>query len=198
MPRKRLFWLSILFFVQLLYFPINRLMTGGIVLETRWDALVPLWPAWALPYLLSLIWWAGCFIWAALKMEASLYRAFVAGVLFTLLTSYAFYILFPTYVIRPQVEGTTWQSDLLRWIYAHDRLHNAFPSGHTYTTMLIVFFWWNWQPHLRWLWTAIAMLVILSTLFTGQHNLPDLLGGIVWAWGGYRFGVWWARRKPVV
>ncbi|MBN1147502.1 MAG: phosphatase PAP2 family protein [Anaerolineales bacterium] len=191
---KRLLWLSILFLSQALYFPINRMMTGGRLLETRWDALIPLWPIFALPYLLSLAWWAGCFIWASLKMEANLYRAFVAGVLFTMLTSYAFYILYPTYVTRPEVAGVGWQYNLLRWIYTSDRLNNAFPSGHTYITMLIVFFWWNWRPRLRCLWAAIAAVIILSTLFTGQHNLPDPLGGVLWAWAGYRFGLWWAGR----
>jgi membrane-associated phospholipid phosphatase len=129
-------------------------------------------------------------------MEDARYRAFVAGTLAVLLASYVVYILFPTYVERPVLEGSSWQVDLLRLIYNNDRLHNAFPSGHTYTTFLIVFFWWQWKPHLRWLWSAAALMVILSTLFTGQHNLPDPLGGVVFAWLGYRFGLWWASRKP--
>lgn len=193
---KRLAWLCLLFLVQLLYIPINRTVTGGVVPETLLDPMIPVWPIWAVPYLLSLAWWTGCFIWAAVKMDFQLYRAFVAAALFTALTSYALYIVYPTYVIRPAVEGSGWQHELLRTIYAQDRLNNAFPSGHTYTTMLITFFWWVWQPRLRWLWATIAVIVILSTLFTGQHNLLDPIGGIVWAWVGYRFGLWWVERRP--
>ncbi len=39
-----------------------------------------------------------------------------------------------------------------------------------------------------------AIVVTLSTLFTGQHNLPDPIGGIIWAFAGYRFGWWWVKR----
>jgi membrane-associated phospholipid phosphatase len=194
--QRRLLWLLVLFGVQLLYVPINRTMHGGTVLATPWDAAIPLWPIWAVPYLLSIAWWVGCFVWAAWKMEDVLYRAFVASFLIVMLTSYAVYILYPTYVERPVLEGSSWQVELLSLIYRNDRLHNAFPSGHAYTTLLITFFWWRWQPRLRWLWIAFAIVVILSTLFTGQHNLPDPVGGLVFAWLGYRFGLWWAARQP--
>ncbi len=193
--RRRLAWLGLLFLVQLLYFPINRTMTGGVVLTTPLDALIPLWPIWAVPYLLSLAWWIGCLAWAAFKMEPPLYHAFVVGTLVTLLTSYVFYIVYPTYVERPPIDGSGWPSALVRWIYANDHTYNAFPSGHAYTTMLIVFFWWHWRPRLRWAWAIIAITIILSTLFIGQHNLPDPIGGSLWAWLGYRFGTWWAEHR---
>lgn len=192
--QARLAWLVALFGVQLLYIPINRTMQGGVILDTPWDAYVPFWPIWAVPYLLTLAWWAGCFVWAAWKMDDALYRAFVAATIAVMLTSYVVYIFFPTYVQRPVVEGNGWPIELVRFIYSNDRLHNAFPSGHTYTTVLIVLFWWRWQSKLRWLWAGFAIVVVLSTLFTGQHNLPDPIGGIVWAWASYRFGLWWARR----
>lgn len=193
--RTRLAWLLVVFAVQFLYFPINRTIQGGAILDVPLDAHVPFWPIWAVPYLLSLVWWAACFIWAAWKMEDSLYRAFVAAILAVMLTSYLVYLLFPTYVERPALVGDSWPVELVRFIYENDRLNNAFPSGHAYTTMLIFFFWWQWQPRLRWLWVGIAVIILLSTLFTGQHNLLDPLGGIIWAWLGYRFGLWWANRR---
>jgi membrane-associated phospholipid phosphatase len=144
---------------------------------------------------LSLLWWTGCYVWAAYKMPDSLYRAFVVAALAVMLSSYVVYILFPTYVDRPALHGSNWQVELVRTIYSSDRLNNAFPSGHTYNSMLILFFWWDWQPKLRWLWVTIAVIIILSTLFTGQHNLLDPVGGIIWAWLGYRFGMWWTTRR---
>jgi hypothetical protein len=77
--QMRLSWLIILFIVQMLYVPINRTMHGGVVLSTPWDAFVPFWPIWAVPYLLSIVWWVDSFIWAAWKMEDRIYLAFVAG-----------------------------------------------------------------------------------------------------------------------
>jgi membrane-associated phospholipid phosphatase len=193
-PNSRLAWLIVLFAVQLLYVPINRTIQGGVILALPWDLYVPFLPDWAVPYLLSILWWMASFIWAAWKMDDTRYRAFVAAALAAMLSAYAVYILYPTYVERPVLDGNSWQIDLVRSIYDNDRLNNAFPSGHTYTTVLITLFWWDWQPKLRWLWAAIAIVVILSTLFTGQHNLLDPIGGIIWAYAGYRFGWWWVRR----
>ncbi len=195
-PRARLVRLIALFAAQLLYVPINRLVRGGVVLYTPLDAWIPFWPVWVWPYLLSLVWWWVCFIWAAWKMDGVRYRAFVTGALATMLSSYLVYVLFPTYVERPPVpEHRSWSVELVRFLYSNDRLHNAFPSSHAYTTMLLVFFWWNWRPRLRMVWAAIAVLVLLSTLFVRQHNLVDPLGGILWAWMGYRFGSWWVARR---
>jgi membrane-associated phospholipid phosphatase len=193
-PSARIGWLVVLFLAQLLYFPINRNVQGGVVLDTHWDSAIPLWPVWAVPYLLSLVWWMTSFIWATWKMEDTLYRAFAVGTLSVIFFSYLVYIFYPTYIERPVLEGNNWATDLVRFIYSQDRVYNAFPSGHTYTTVLISLFWSRWFPRKRWLWITIAVIVLLSTLFTGQHNLPDLLAGTLLAWGGYRFGLWWERR----
>ena len=193
--RVRLYYLLGLFAVQLLYFPVNRLVKGGVILSTPWEKFVPFWPAWAVPYLLGIIWWVACFIWAAVSMEDDRFRAFFFGMVFAMLTSYAVYIFFPTYIERPEVVGGGWQMNLIRYIYDHDRLNNAFPSGHAYTTILIVLFWWDWRPRLRIIWMTIALLIILATLFTGQHNIPDPFGGLVWAVMGFIFGWWMVKRR---
>jgi membrane-associated phospholipid phosphatase len=193
--RARFFWVLAIFGVQLLYVPINRTVRGGMVLELPWDVYVPFWPVWALPYLLSLVWWTASFLWAAWKMEDRLFRALVVATLAVMLSSYAVYLLLPTYVERPVLQGEGWPVALTRLIYSHDRMNNAFPSGHTYTTTLILLFWWRWRPRWRWLWLSISVVVILSTLFTGQHNLLDPVGGMLWGWMGYRFGLWWVARR---
>ncbi len=176
--------------VSLLYLPINRLAQGGVALRTPLDDLIPLWPVWAVPYLASVVWWLGASLWAALRMEDGLYRALVAAMLIVNLAGFAIYLLFPTYVERPALSGTDWATSLVRFIYSQDRVYNAFPSGHTYITVLIALFWWRWQPRLRWLWIGGTLLILLSTLFTRQHFLADLLGGIVLAVTG-----WWLGRR---
>jgi membrane-associated phospholipid phosphatase len=165
-----------------------------VELSTPLDSWLPLVPIWTIPYVLSLAWWAGCFIWASLEMNPGLYRACVASTLFTMLTAYAFYLLYPTYVERPIIEGSSWQFDMLRHLYANDRAYNAFPSGHTYTSLLILFYWWIWQPRLRWPWLAIVSVILLSTLLTHQHYLVDLLGGLLWAVVGFYFGLWYNHQ----
>jgi membrane-associated phospholipid phosphatase len=196
-PRARAAWLGVFVVVQMLYFPINRCVQGGVILKTSWDVHFPLRPLWAVPYLLGLAWWAGCFAWAAWKMDDGLYRAFIISLTAINLCSYTVYILYPTYVERPSLEGSGWPQDLMRLIYSNDRAYNAFPSGHTYTTVLIYLFWRRWLPRWRWLWVGISVLILLSTLFTRQHNLPDLAGGMAVAVAGYAFGLWLAARGRV-
>ncbi len=192
--KSRLPWLVALFMVQWLYFPINRMVTGGVILTTPWEHLFPLWPVWVVPYLLSLLWWAGCFVWATWKMDDELYRALAVGLISVMLSSYVVYILYPTYVERPTPEGNDLFARMMRLLYQNDEVNNAFPSGHTYNTVLIAFFWSRWRPKRRWLWWGITVVVLLSTLYTRQHNLPDLFGGILFAWAGYRLGLWWVKR----
>jgi hypothetical protein len=47
----------ILLILQLLYIDISGIVRGGVLLETPWDTHIPLRPSWAIPYLLSLVWW---------------------------------------------------------------------------------------------------------------------------------------------
>ena len=194
-PRMRLVWLAVLLALQFLYIPINRTVQGGVVLATSWDYLFPLWPVWVIPYLLSLVWWMGCFAWAAWKMDDDLFRAFVISMVLVMLASYLVYVFYPTYVVRPSPQGDGWLTQVVALLYKGDRVNNAFPSGHTYNTVMITLYWWRWKPRQRWLWLTITIVVLLSTLFTRQHNLPDLIGGIVFAWLGYRFGLWWVARS---
>jgi membrane-associated phospholipid phosphatase len=193
-PSKRLAGLIVLLSLQLLYFPLNQALQAGIELHTPWDDLIPIWPIWTIPYLLSIAGWLVFTLLATWKMADRLYLAFVVAGVLVMLASYAIQWFFPTYVERPPLSGDGWSLDLLRLVYAHDRGYNAFPSGHTYNTVVISLFWYRWQPRHWPLCLAVALVVLLSTLFTGQHHLPDLIGGIVVAWASYRIGLWAAAR----
>jgi membrane-associated phospholipid phosphatase len=192
--RKRLALLALAALAECLYFPINREMSGGVALKTALDNFVPTIAYFALPYLLCLPFWVVCLFWAAWKMEDRLYRQLVFAVVFVCLTSSVIYIVFPTYVIRPQLNGSGWAIQLESFIFRHDNVYNAFPSGHVYTTTLIAIFWSRWHPNLRWVLSGIVLLVALSTLFTRQHYLLDPFGGAALAWIGYEIGVWVDRK----
>jgi membrane-associated phospholipid phosphatase len=173
-----------------LYFPLNRKLTGGFNMSTRFDAWIPLWPVWVVPYLLSLPIWAGGLIWATWKMDEELFRSFISACLFVLLSSILFFYFFPTYVKRPILTGGNWAMQTLQMVYQNDGDYNAFPSGHVYQTSLICLFYNRLYPDYLWLWIGIVVIVTLSTLFTRQHNLLDPLGGLAIAWLGYRFGLY--------
>jgi hypothetical protein len=178
-----------------LYFPLNRTLTGGINLSTPLDTWIPLWPVWVVPYLLCLPAWAGGLVWAAWKMNGRLFRAFVSAGLFVLISAALFYYVFPTYVQRPTLSSNSWSARILQMVYQHDGAYNAFPSGHVYQTSLFCLFYNRLYPNHPWIWTAIAVIVALSTLFTHQHNLADPFGGLAIAWAGYRFGMYVVPHK---
>ncbi|MCJ7432848.1 MAG: phosphatase PAP2 family protein [Anaerolineales bacterium] len=173
-----------------LYFPLNRKLTGGFNLSTRLDNWIPLWAVWVIPYLLCLPIWAGGLMWAAWKMDEELFRSFVSACLFVLLSAALFYYFFPTYVKRPILTKGNWTIRVLQMVYQNDGDYNAFPSGHVYQTSLICLFYNHLYPNYQWLWIGFVVIVILSTLFTRQHNLIDPLGGLAIAWLGYRFGLY--------
>ncbi len=176
---KRLTILAGLLTLLLLYFPINQNVTGGITPDLPIDASIPLWPIWAIPYLLSIPWWIAALAWGALKMDYSRWRHFSLCLGLTIVISYLFFIIYPTYVVRPDITDQDFFSQLVLWIYGSDQAHNALPSGHTYTTLIISIFWSQWLPKLKPFWIGIAVLVLLSTLFTKQHYLLDLLAAAV-------------------
>ena len=128
---KRVGILLFLIALQLLYFPINQNMQGGITTYLPIDTHITLSPIWAIPYLLSILWWAGALIWAASKMEYIRFVRFSLCLTLTILISYVIYILFPTYVDRPKIVDQDFLSQLVMFIYGNDRPYNALPSGPT-------------------------------------------------------------------
>jgi membrane-associated phospholipid phosphatase len=176
--RQRLILLTGMIVAFSLYIPINRLVSGGRTLAVPLDAFIPVWPAFVFPYLLALPWWAGCVIWAVARMDSSRLRVFGGAFILCNLIASAIYILYPTYVVRPLVAGADIAARVLNLVYANDRPYNAFPSGHTFTTVLIFLAWLDWKPRLAWLWGTIGLTILAALLFVHQHYLADLLGGI--------------------
>ena len=192
--RKRLTILAGLLTLLTLYFPINQNMTGGITPDLPIDAFIPLWPTCAVPYLLSIPWWIAALTWGALKMDYPRWRQFSLCLGLTIVISYLIFIFYPTYVVRPEITAQDFFSQLVLWIYGSDQVHNALPSGHTYTTLIIAIFWSQWLPKLKPLWISITVLVLLSTLFTKQHYILDLLAAAVLVVGAYSLSGEWVKR----
>jgi membrane-associated phospholipid phosphatase len=194
--QRRILFLTLLAVLSL-YLVINRLMSwqgNGTTVEIWLDQYVPFWPIWVVPYVLSILWWGVAALWAYLKMEDSLYVAFITGWISTCLIGYAIFLFYPNYMIRPQVTGTGWAEWLIRFIYANDRTYNAFPSQHLWDTVIITLIWSRWKPRLRWPLWGLTLIVATSTLFTGQHWIMDVIGGTLLAVIGYFIGLTVAAR----
>ncbi len=187
---KRFILLGIMLLVSAIYYPLNQLLTSGYNLKTALDAYIPLVPVFAVPYLLFLPFWMAAFLFAAWKMNDRLFRAMMIGSISATAIATLIYIIFPTYTDRPEIAVNGWASSLLNMIYSNDQVFNAFPSEHVLYTTLIALFGTTWRPNWSLPLNGSVILVILSTLLTGQHHLLDPLGGLMLGWGSYRFGLW--------
>ena len=187
----RLLLFVLIWCVQSFYIPTSNRVAGGIQPKLPID-IFPIWSVWVLPYVLSYTMWAGGILWAIFKMENRLFRAMIAAFLLTCTVSMSIYIFFPTYVKAATFHGNDVFTSLLRFIHKNGGRYDAFPSGHIYITVLMALFYNRWYPEQRAWWIAIPLIVTLSTLFTGQHYIADIIGGVIVALLGYYFGLRWA------
>ncbi|MFZ1755353.1 MAG: phosphatase PAP2 family protein [Caldilineaceae bacterium] len=183
----------LVFAIQSLYLPLNHGLKEGTILDTRWDVYIPVWAIWIVPYAIAWPLWLAGYAWAVLRMPEKLYHALIAASVLATATAISTFALFPTYVVRPVLTGSDWATQWLRLLYATDGVFNAFPSGHVYLTTIMALFWSRWLPRWRWVWLGFALVIALSTLFTRQHYIPDVLGGAALAWMSYQIGTWLMR-----
>lgn len=192
---RRIVWIAIACCIQMIYIPTSNRVTGGIEPRLPIDVF-PVWPMWVLPYVGCYILWLTSLAWIILKMEDRLFRSFIAACILTFSMGASTFILFPTYVRPALLQGTDIFTFLLRIIHEHWGRYDAFPSGHVYITTLLALFFGRWYPRRKYLWIMVLVIVSLSTLFTGQHYILDVIGGLLVALAGYHFGLWWSGFRP--
>ena len=178
--------------IQLLYIPTSNRLTGGFEPKLPID-VYPLIPVWVLPYILCYPLWLFAVIWATLKMDDRLFRVFIASFLLASTLAVFIFIFFPTYVKESTIPGSDIFSNMLRFIHQEWGRYDAFPSGHIYITVLLALFYHRWYPRYKLYWIAIPIVVSFSTLFTHQHYIADIAGGLAVAFIGSHFGQKWVR-----
>ena len=191
--KKRLLLLFAVIAIQAIYVPTSLFTKGGIEPKLAWDVF-PLQVGWVIPYTLCYPLWVLALAWLAWKMDGRQFRAAIAGLFFACSLGVSIFLLFPTYVIQPELTGTDPLSKLLLALQVAGGNYSALPSAHIYLTTLLALFYSHWYPKQKWFWLLIVLIVSLSTLFTGQHYLADVLAGYLTGWLGYRFGLW---RAPL-
>jgi membrane-associated phospholipid phosphatase len=185
---RRLLWLFMILIAIALYFPINRLAHNGVQLILPIDRAIPLYPPAVVPYLLADVLFIGFPIWAALRIKPQEFEAYTVSILLAILVSYIVYLTLPTAVSRPEVTSTDFFSSVISRLYQVDQSYNAAPSGHTYYTIISFLYLSRWKPKFKLVWGIIAALILLSTLFTRQHYVLDIVAGLALAILAYAVG----------
>lgn len=150
-------------------------------ISTSLDSKIPTIPGFTPIYALAFPFWFG-----------SLYLIFSQGekhtrrMIYTNTAALIFcgiiFAVFPTTAARETIEAKDLCSLLLNFIYSCDTPTNLFPSIHCMESFLVfegVKSIKNIPAYIKILVGIFAVLVCMSTLFTKQHVIPDVLAGIV-------------------
>jgi membrane-associated phospholipid phosphatase len=194
--KRRVRWFVLMLSAMALYFPINRLIQGGVSLESPIDKIIPLLPVFIVPYIFGVLLFVGLPLWAAFRAKDGEFEAYALCILLATLVSCIIYLVFPTYVNRPEVLGQDLFSRAIALLYQADQVYNAAPSGHTFYSVLSAIFLTRWKPLLVWVWFIMTILILASTLLTRQHNLWDLVWGLALAILVYALVDYRHRKKP--
>lgn len=160
--------------------------------ELALDRLLPLEPPWALVYgalylfliLLPIL---------AVRQQEHIGRT-VSAYLTVWITAYVFFVAFPTVAPRPpEVIGEGFAVWGLRALYSADPPYNCFPSLHVAHSFVSALTCYRLHRGLGAATVAAASLVGLSTLFTKQHYVLDVVAGVLIALVAYAV---FLRRYP--
>ena len=147
--------------------------------ELALDRMVPLQPAWAPVYL-------SYFVFPFLpvlimRQEEQIRRTFLAW-LMVWVVGYACFLVYPTMLPRPVGEiGEGFFAWFLRGVYDGDPPRNCFPSLHVATPFVAALSCWRVHRGVGVAALVWASLIALSTLFTKQHYVADVIAGILLA-----------------
>jgi len=145
------------------------------------DNKIPFIKEWVVIYLVCYIFWAANYILVVREGREQWFRFAFADYLSRIICG-IFFILLPTTNIRPDVPGDDIFSRLMRLVYDLDSPTNLFPSIHCLVSWFCFIgirkskkipFWYKAFS------CIFAILVFLSTQFTKQHYLIDIIGGVL-------------------
>lgn len=149
--------------------------------ELALDRAVPLVPLWALVY--GALYLFLILLPVVVVRHDPLIRRTVYAYLLVWITAYLFFFwLYPTAAPRPEVvRGEGFAVWGLRALYSADPPYNCFPSLHVAHSFVSALASGRVHRRLGIVATGFAALVALSTLFTEQHYLVDVIAGGVLA-----------------
>jgi membrane-associated phospholipid phosphatase len=149
-----------------------------------WDRAVPLQPVWALIYGALYVFLIALPVFVV-REEEHIRRTFWAY-LAVWITAYACFLAYPTVAPRPpSVVGDGFAVWGLRLLYDADPPYNCFPSLHVAHSFVSALTCYRLHRRLGLAALLCAALVAVSTLFTKQHYIADVIAGILLAFAAY-------------
>lgn len=192
-PAYGLFPLVFSFVFNCLVYSGSRAVAGSWYhhnIESNLDLRLPFLPQFLIIYFGCYIFWAANYILAARQDREEVYRFFTADFI-SRCVCLVIFLAYPTTNTRPVIEGSVFWDLLAGWLYSIDAADNLFPSIHCLVSWFC-FLAVKGQKKIPIWYKAVsfilAVLVFLSTLFTKQHVIVDVAGGIFLAQGCFWIG----------
>lgn len=159
---------------------------GGVayVPELTLDRLLPLAPAWALVY--GALYAFLIVLPVLVVQQPEMIRRTVWAYIAVWSASYACFLAYPTVASRPDtVPGDGFAAWGLRFLYDADPPYNCFPSIHVAHSFVSALACHRVHRSLGAVALSCASVVAISTLFTKQHYVADVIAGTVLALAAY-------------
>lgn len=163
-----------------------RLIAGGwhhYNMESSLDRMVPFWTPAVAVYLGCYLFWAVNYILVARQDKKSVCRFFWSDFIAHVIC-FVIYLLFPTTNIRPSVRPDGIWNRVMLWVFSVDAADNLFPSIHCMVSWFCFIGVRGRREIPLWykIFSAVmALMVCASTLFTRQHVILDVFGGVLLA-----------------
>jgi membrane-associated phospholipid phosphatase len=106
---------------------------------------------------------------------------FFLSILIANLMATVFWYFVPNGVSRPKIKAKNLLTKVLRYLYENDGDSNGFPSAHIYVTLIITYYLFQLNYSMLIPYATLFILIALSTIFTKQHYLIDIFGGVLFA-----------------
>jgi membrane-associated phospholipid phosphatase len=148
------------------------------------DGAIPLQPAWALVY--GALYVFLIVLPVLVVREPQHIRRTVWAYLSVWLTAYVCFLLYPTVAPRgDSVAGEGFAAWGLRFLYQADPPYNCFPSLHVAHSFVSAFACYRVHRGVGIGAMLCAALVAVSTLYSRQHYVLDVVAGALMAWAAY-------------
>lgn len=171
---KFIFLIALIAFKSL-YVPLNK-RKSKYYWELPIDKKIPLIPIFVVPYLFYFVFTAIAFttLW-----NTNLFYPLTVALFISYAIALPIWYFLPNGVKRPHVSGDSLFHRMVRYVHRYDEDGNGLPSAHVYVALICAHYLVIGYPQYALLSILAGLLISISTLFTKQHYIIDVPGGIV-------------------
>lgn len=150
--------------------------------ELTLDRAIPLQPGWMIAY--GSI-WIFAFLPVFVVRQPALTRRAMLAALTVIAIAYVGFLLYPTVLPRSEMVGEGFFARSLEVNYSLDPPYNCFPSLHVAWAFVAALTCYRVHRGVGFVALSWAAIIGISTLFTKQHYVIDVIGGIAIAFAAY-------------